>query len=126
MTLDDLDKVLEEVDDKDQIRKYELIILEKMGWKFNNISALESSRMLMRKYFEMQGQEFDLDSVQGYLQGFLLACSFDKEFLKFSYFEQGIIATIAFLDLTELSEEKKGYIKWLHKIVLFDPVRIYF
>jgi hypothetical protein len=55
MTLNDMERVIEEVDDKDLIRKYELIILEKMGWKFNNISSLETSRILIRKYFEMQG-----------------------------------------------------------------------
>lgn len=55
MNLDDMNRVLEEVDDLDQIRKYEVIILDKMGWKFNNVSAMESSRILMRKYFEMQG-----------------------------------------------------------------------
>lgn len=81
MNLDDMNRVLDEVDNQDKIRKYELTILEHTGWKFNNVSPMETSRILMRKFFEIEGKEFNLDSVEGYLQGFLLVCSHDKDFL---------------------------------------------
>lgn len=63
MTIQDVLKIVEDfVEGKNEIRKYELIILEKMGWKFDYVSTLETSMILIRKYFEILDQEFNLET----------------------------------------------------------------
>jgi hypothetical protein len=88
MTIQDVLKIVEElVEGKNDIRKYELIILERMGWKFDCVSTLETSMILIRKYFEILDQEFNLETAQGYLQGFILVCSWHEEFLGYNNIE---------------------------------------
>ena len=124
MTIQDVLKIVEDfVEGKNDIRIYELIILEKMGWKFDCISTLETSMILIRKYLEILDQEFNLETAQGYLQGFILVCSWSEEFLGYNGFEQAVVVSVAFLDLANLEDHKKGYLRWLYRIANFTVVR---
>lgn len=114
------------VESEDEIRELEMLVLNKLGWIVDIISPLETTRILMRKFFESKETIYDLDRVQGYLEGFILVATYDQQFLNYNYFEKGLITAFAFLDMIDAEECRQGFFEWIYKITRFPIVSLNF
>lgn len=110
------------VESENEIRELELFALNQMGWMVDTISSLETTRILMRTFFESRETEYDLDRVQGYLEGFILVATYDQQFLDYNYFEKGLITAFAFLDMIDAEECRRGFFEWIYALTNFPIV----
>ena len=114
--------VEELVDSEEEVRRCEQMVLNKMNWIVDNVSPLDTTKILMRKFFEFKEYEYDIEKVQGYLEGLILASISMAELLEFDYLQKSLITIFAFFDILDYKDLRKDFLQWLASVADLDVV----